>query len=277
MPRIIAALAIAAALIISVFVIKGKENPVSTKAAVIAEQIQSENAPALEAYAQELQASSTITSLGTNDFSYPTTSTPMTPPTATDLLAQNIMEQYVNLKQSGVDISGDISNQIADTVLSQSYSGSDAPKTYSEKDFTLQYANSETEMNNYSPAFSAAISVPLPQDGRNELEVFEDFANSNNSSILSALSININRYEKIISKLLSMPVPEVFIDDHVDLTNNLSEMVFDIQKMQNFPTDPVGGLNAVSDYDTASKNMAATLSDEITLFSKENIKFSAGN
>jgi hypothetical protein len=280
MPRVIAALAIATTLIFGVFIIKNKSSAMASPTALVAEEIQNANQSSIAAYGATLEAdgvaSDTTVTLPPT-ISSTATDTPLGPLTATDELAQTILETYVNTKESGVDISTDTASQIADNLNSQSYTGSDAPKTYSLKDFAIESTNSAAALKDYSAALSSAISIPLAPNQRYELDIFEDFANSNDASILAPLSLNIARYQKIISQLLAMPVPKSLMEEHVILTNSLSAMVFDIQKMQSFPTDPVGGLNAVSDYTTASQDMTAALVDQINLIASHDIEFSAGN
>lgn len=277
MPRITAALAIAAALIIGVFIIKNKQTAAPTTS-LIAEQIQNANQSSLEAYQQELEesgaASDTALVIPTPTYDVATTTTaPLAPPTATDELAQNILETYVNAKESGVNISSDVATQIADNALAQPYTDSSSAKTYSTTDLTIE-ANSSQDMKNYGNALGRAFSVTLPAGGEDELTIFSDFAATNDESVLPKLNENIVRYQKIISAILAIPVPENFAETDLNLVNSLSRVVYDVQKMRDFPSDPVGGQNAAEDYQTAITSVGTVFSEEKTLFTANNIVFS---
>ena len=284
MPRIIASIAIAAALVAGAFIIKGREqNPAASPTALIAEQIQTANESALQTYAQELAASGVASDTAiiipqpTSDVtSNPSTgSGQATPPTATDKLAQNVLETYVSAKGSGVDISSDVATQIADNVVSQNYTDSTSAKIYSNADIKTQNTSSISNIKNYGNSVGKIISTPPSSGEEFELDVFETFANSGNESVLSSLSLNIDRYQKMVSSLLNISAPTVFVQSHLALINSLSNIVFSIQKMQDAPTDPVGAVNATSDYETASHNLVSALLAEKAIFLKENIVFSS--
>ena len=274
MPRIIAALAIVAALITTAFVIKGRE-PSPTNASLIATQIQNANQPAIEAYQQELASATTSNTTLIIPSTIDTGSAAVLPTTATDKLAQNILESYVATKQSGVDISSDVATQLADNLISQPYADSSSPKTYSASDIKINTSYSQTIIRNYGNAVGSVVSTPLSPNETFELFTFEAFANSGDATGLASLSLNIARYQKMISSLLKVSVPLPFVQSHVSLVNSLSAIVFSVQKMQNAPTDPVGAVNATSDYETAVNSLSGALSDEKALFSSYGVVFSS--
>ncbi len=280
MPRIIAALAIAAALIFGVFIIKNKITSRADSTSLIAEQIQNANQSSLQAYAQELQSlgaasdTSAVLLPTTSDIATGTDAT-LPPPSATDLLAQNILETYMNAKQSGVAVSSDVATQIADNVLSQPYQDSQTAKTYSAANLKIENSYSATDIVDYGNAVGKIISAPPAANEQFELNVFEAFANSGDETALSSLSLNIARYKKMVSSLLTVSVPQIFVNSDIGLINSLSEIVDSIQKMQNAPTDPVGAINATTEYETAAHNLVSALSAEKAIFLKENATFSS--
>ena len=281
MPRIIAALAIAAALIIGVFIIKNKSATPNNSTTLIAEQIQTTNQPVLESYAQELEASGVAS--GTTIILPPAVSditsaitSPSGPITATSKLAQNVFETYMNTKQSGVDVSSDVATQIADNVLAQGYSDSESAKTYSAVNIK-KTNNSATiaDIKNYGDALGNILSASAAPGEEFELDVFQAFANSGNETVLASLSLNIARYQKMISSLLNISVPANSVQSHLALINSLSGMVFAIQKMQNAPADPVGSVNAIQNYEKSVESLTSAITALKNLFISENIEFSA--
>jgi len=280
MPRIIAALAIAAALIFGVFIIKNKTVAPTSSTALIAEQIQNANQSSLAAYAQELESLGAAS--GTSAILLPPTpdiaigtDVVLAPPTATDKLAQNILETYINAKQSGVAVSSNVATQIADNVISQPYQDSQTAKTYSAANIKTENSYSMADIENYGNAVGKIISAPPAPNEQFELSVFETFANSGDETVLSSLSLNIARYKKMVSSLLAVPVPQIFVESHIGLLNSLSGIVDSIQKMQNAPTDPVGAINATTEYETTTRNLVSVLSAEKAIFLKENATFSS--
>ncbi len=280
MSRTIAALAIAAALIIGAFIIKDRVSAPENSTALVAEQIQNANQASLEAYDAELQASGVASDTALvvpqsvlDDLA--TSSAPLPPPTATDKLAQNIFESYVSAKQSGVDITSDVATQIANSVLSQSYTDSSSSKMYSLSDLNIKTVASKQDMKNYGNAVGTALSIPLPADGEFELQIFSAFAVSNDETTLSKLTENIDRYRKIISSLLAMPAPKTFTQAHLALVDAFSKVLYDVETMQNFPADPLGAQNAAQEYQTSFQAVTSALATEKTLFLSNGISFSA--
>ena len=277
MPRIVAALAIAAAIIIGVFIIKNKYSTPATPTELVAEQIQNANQSSIEAYGAELEAegvaSDTAIVLPSSPSSTATTSAPLGPITATDKLAQNIFETYVNAKNSGVDISSDVATQIADNVLSQPYTDSSAARTYSTNNVKVEETSAKQSIINYGNAVGEAFATPLPKDGQNELAIFSNFAATNNTALLSQLTENINRYQKIITSLLAIPVPQSFVQSHLAMVNTISTIVYEIEAMQNFPADPIGAQNAAQQYQNTFSSLATALKQEKSLFVDNGITF----
>jgi hypothetical protein len=278
MPRIIASLAIVTALLVGTFILKNKSAPAASQTSLIAGEIQNANQSSLEAYAAELQASGAAS--GTTLIIPPTvsdiatTSGPITPPTATDKLAQNILETYVSAKQSGVTLNTDIATQIADNVLSQQYADSSSVKTYQMANLNIETTSSKTAIRNYGNSIGKAFSLPLPKDGENELAIFSNFAVTNDETLLPKLDENVSRYKKIIAALLVIPVPTPFAQSDLALVNTLSEITYEIGKMRDFPTDPVGGQNAAQEYQTTFASLAAIFKQEKSLFLSNGISFS---
>jgi len=279
MPRIVSALAIAAAIIIGVFIIKNKTPaPKNSPTELIAEQIQNANQSSIDAYGAELEsegvASDTSVVIPPPTLDVPvSTSVPSGPPTATDKLAQNILETYVNAKQSGVDISDDVATQMADNLLSQPYMDSSSAKTYSAENIEIETSYSSSDIKNYGNAVGAALSTPLPAGAEDELSIFSDFAATNDETILPKLDQNIARYQKIISKMLLIPVPQVFAESDLDFINTMSQVVYEIQKVRNLPSDPVGGANAMQQYQTTLDSIVTIQGQEKAIFTANNIVF----
>lgn len=272
MPRIISALAIAVALIAAVFILKGRQAPPTTTS-LIAEQIQNANQASIDAYQTQLAATASSTTIIVPTAS--ASNAPVTPTTATDKLAQNILESYVAAKQSGVDISDDVSTQLADDALSQSYADSSSPKTYSATSLKISIPYSPITIRNYGNALGAIMATPASPNETFELFTFEAFAESGDATGLSSLSLNIARYQKMISGLLKISVPAPFVQSHINIINSLSAIVFAVQRMQNAATDPVGAINATSDYETAAKSLSSAISAEKALFSGNGVAFSS--
>jgi hypothetical protein len=282
MPRIVSALAIAAAIIIGVFIIKNKSSEATNPTELVAEQIQNANQGPIATYQQELSAEGVASDTAiiipppTSDVTATTTDIPPAPLTATDKLAQSILQTYVNTKDSGVDISSDVASQIADNLLSQSYTDSSSAKIYSVNNITVEPTDSKQSIINYGNAVGKAFAIPLPKDGQYELAIFSNFATTNNAALLSQLTENITRYQKIVSGLLAIPVPENFVQVHLAVINALSAMIYEIEGMQNFPTDPIGGQNAAQAYQNTFLSLTAALNQEKSLFISSDVTFTTG-
>jgi hypothetical protein len=78
-------------------------------------------------------------------------------------------------------------------------------------------------------------------------------------SILKELDPIADSYKKIINALVKLTVPKSLDSLHLDIINSMNGGLFIVESFKKSATDPVSGLQAVSQYQTVSSSLTSSL------------------
>ncbi len=169
--------------------------------------------------------------------------------TSTDLFSQEIFKEYLAQKQAGVEITPELSGQIAENVLTKNYP-TDEAKMVSKTDIKTEDA---TYLNfvAYANALIQTVMAPLPGNSdKSEMELLQEIAG--NPDLLGTVDFQpfLDRYTAMKKALLRMSVPESVAQAHVNIINGVSNLILATQGMASLETDPIGGLGKTAAYTT---------------------------
>lgn len=196
--------------------------------------------------------------------------------TSTDLFSQEIFKQYLISKQNGEEITPEVSEAIAQDVLSKSYPSNDGVQTVSEGD-VQSIPSTYTNLLSYGNKLVQTVTVPLPAGyTKSEMEMLQDIVN--NPELLEEVDFApyLGRYTSIRKALLAMKVPDVAVKGHVTVINGISNLMFSAEGMMSLLTDPVGGIGKTATYETGANmldlgfaQIKATFKEKGVLFAPE--------
>jgi len=174
------------------------------------------------------------------------TSTYTPPPTLTGQLGVNFMESIIRARTYGpfAKSQDQVINDTVD-VLSQKT----AHELYGTKDITIIDKWTEADIRNYGNAMAEAMTRNNVKDLEGELKILDDILNRGNTQRMGELKILAGVYERTRDDSLNVPVPALFVKQHLDLINTYHAIHKDIDAMTLSIDDPAFALLRLKRYE----------------------------
>ena len=164
------------------------------------------------------------------------------PLTQTDLLGRDFLAKYGELKQAGLTDDSDAVTNAMSEVVSENAASLSSPKIYSGTDIRI-VANSDQAMSSYKAAVQAvALQYSKHQD---EAAIAGDALESGDTDSLAKIDTSVSDYKSMISRLLAVSVPQTLAQNHLDLLNGLSSLLYSAQAFRHIDTNPLQGFAAI--------------------------------
>jgi hypothetical protein len=220
---------------------------------------------------QEL-ASSTAALSATLD---PRTSADWNSISYTDQVSRLFVSNYLTLKESGAPISSDVLRQIP-TKLPAYGNTHPAVSVYTLSDIRVSASSNQTTLHTYGNAVGSILSVPTGATSANELLVLKSFIQDEDPTVFETqISILLTQYDRVISKLLTLSVPQSLADKHLELVNALSAVESDLLKLRDGQNDPLLALSAITTYTKNTARRGAAFQAIRDALSAAGVTFSA--
>ncbi len=195
-------------------------------------------------------------------------------PNATDRFSRELFTKYIEAKQAGNDITPELSEAIANEVLSKSYDV-DIP-AFDESKLTVVASSDASFIRSYGNTLGNVVSTPLPEGTSNELLILEQItaresASDKNKADLEKL---FARYSKMRDELVAMRIPAQAKDAHVQLVQGIELMINVVTGIKNLGSDPISSLPKVSQYEDGIDLLSAASMRLTQYFLTNGINFS---
>lgn len=226
-------------------------------------------------------ATSSATSTGANALAVASTTNAQnassTRPTATQVLSQEFIQEYLAMKQPGQAISTSSIQTLIPNLIANGNVAQYIPqaKVFTLQDLTVSNNNSAAAFETYGNALASVFLQHRIPSNLNELEIFQTAVNSNNPADLAGLAIIKTAYSGIVAGLASVKVPSQAATLHLALLNDFSQTLNDIEGMQKLFTDPITAVAAIQNYETTDPNILGDLTAFGPLFTKYGATFSS--
>ena len=193
------------------------------------------------------------------------------PLTLTDKLGQEFFTKYVELKQQNLtDDQKTVANAMEETLASAL---KDLPqiKKYSLIQLNILNKNDSDTIRNYANSVGIIFIQNWPKSDPAQIasEAFEN----NDMSMLKKIEPFIISYDKIISKLIAVPVPKILAADHLDIINSASSLRNISQGLRNAESDPMKAIVALNDYQNTMETLKYALINLKTYFQSYGLYF----
>lgn len=116
-----------------------------------------------------------------------------------------------------------------------------------------------TTVRNYGNDVAQAILDHSNVDSRSELRLLEALLQNPNEDLMEALSGRMNAYRGLAKTMLSTPVPDQFVKEHLDLINSYTAVAKDIESMMLVDSDPMQSLVRLQRYEDDMLGLALSL------------------
>ncbi|MBI2618040.1 hypothetical protein HYW58_01150 [Candidatus Kaiserbacteria bacterium] len=164
--------------------------------------------------------------------------------TVTESLAIELFTGYLELKKSK-DLNTIKSEELLSKVISGNIENTKV-KIYSVNDIHVIQHPGKEEVDQYDVQLTTILK-PDPEM-KNDLAILEQILKTKDTSGVISFDRSINRYEKIVSEMLLLPVPEPISIEHIKTTNALVRVIDNVRSMRNVFVDPVRTLVGVKEY-----------------------------
>jgi len=194
--------------------------------------------------------------------------------TSTDVLGRSFLTIFSQIHQAGLDTDAQTVNNVANKLATNSLASANTPKIYYENDIHV-VADSAMNSNAYAKALGAILANSLPSE--NEATIADEAFQKNDMTLLQRIDPVLTGYNKTVSSLLSVTVPESASPYHIDLINGFSMEIHNAQALRHVDSDPVLGLAAVGQELPALQRISTALGNLQRYFNANNITFVAPN
>jgi hypothetical protein len=195
--------------------------------------------------------------------------------TATDILGETLLSQYMALKESGQTITPDMEQTLVDNFAQSDIVGPYIPqaKVYTISDLSVSTDNSQAALKKYGNAVGQAMIKNSPLSGISALIVEETAVNSGSEQDLSGLATIVTSSSELVKELLDIPVPSSAVAIHLAILNDVSASLNSVQGMQQLFNDPVVALAALKAYETTLPALSTDIHTLSVFFQSKNVLF----
>lgn len=124
-----------------------------------------------------------------------------------------------------------------------------AVRGYDVPDVSILNTYNDTDIKNYFNSLAGIIERNSPENSDFELSILYDITNRGKTERLPELQLISSSYKVIVEETLMVPVPAIFVKEHLDLLNTYQAIQADIQAMTMVLDDPVMSLLRVRRYE----------------------------
>ena len=168
------------------------------------------------------------------------------PATYTGKLGIDLLEGVIRARSAG-PFGRSQDEVISDTV--ETISKETAFTFYDTKDISIMKNWNENDIRNYSNAMAGAI-LDIKIDGaENELFILNDIMTRGQTDRINELKMLGDGYKSLRDTTLTIPVPALFVKQHLDLLNTYNALHHDITGMSQGLDDPVVALMSLKRYE----------------------------
>jgi len=193
--------------------------------------------------------------------------------TSTDRFGRELLTQFIQLKQAGLSTNEDMVNGMLRNVIDQDLLIAASPRLYSDVDLKIAPTNDLVAYRDYGNRVGAIMKNNAPK--RNDAFIAYEGIKSGDDSYLVELKGNVAKYQSILSLLQATPVPEDFIDGHLDLMNGVSLLSFMATGLLDQSGDPLKALAGLSGFKDAATVLSRGIIDVRDILESSGLSYSA--
>lgn len=183
------------------------------------------------------------------------------PVTLTGQLGIDLIEGIVRARAAG-PFGQNNEGAIGDTV--NTLTEETAIQLYDVKDVTIMKNWGENDIRNYANAMAGAITHNEVPGVRYEIDILSDIVTKNKTDRMGELKTLAEVYKRTRDDSLSIPVPALFLKQHLDLINTYNALYRDIEAMTLSFDDPVVALVAIKRYQDDALGLSLALQNVYT-------------
>ena len=178
------------------------------------------------------------------------------PLTETEKLGEYLVSGYLQLQQSGQDISTDTVDSLVASALDNP-SIAPTAKVYAFSDIKIGKNDSVSAAISYGQTVAALFNKN--NSVGNEATLARDAEEQNNPTIAAKIDPIIATYQIILTGLLDITVPPSLAKIHLDIVNAMSERLMVAKLLRSVNSDPAAGLEGAGRYLNGLQDLSSAM------------------
>lgn len=130
---------------------------------------------------------------------------------------------------------------------------------YDTRDITIMEEWTDEDIRLYANAMASAIINNDVKGLDSELVILDDALNNDKPERIKELQVFVDIYKNVLKESLAIPVPSLFVKEHLDLINTYSAMQRDIEGMMLSVEDPIVALMRIKRYEDDTLGLRISL------------------
>ncbi len=173
-----------------------------------------------------------------------------------DVISREFFARYMELRQLGISDDKYSQQELVQKTVDSLPSA--AAKPYVMSEIKVKADNSKEAVKQYGNEMIDVFKKYVVSS-RNEGLIVKDALQKSDPEILKELDPVVESYKNIVNALLKIEVPRSMDILHLELLNSVNSILFVMQSFRAALTDPISGLNAVSQYMLVTQKFASAL------------------
>lgn len=174
--------------------------------------------------------------------------------TQTDIVARDFFARYMELNQMGLASDSQSQAELIGQVLKNGMVLS-TPKVYAEKDILVSQDNSIEAIRKYGNEVAAIFKKYNNPKARNEVMIAKESLDNENPDGLKEIDPIILAYKNTLTGLLKTPAPQTLSDNHLQIINAMSTLVFSAESLRKIDKDTLAGIQGSSVWLAAASSL----------------------
>lgn len=189
----------------------------------------------------------------------------------TETVSRSLFVNLLNAKAQG--LGNDIPTQ--DKLIQEALSSiKTTPAGGQVKQTDLVVVDSSSQsLHTYGNVVMDILAKDSDQEYAKTMIILDTVASTNDPSEFSKFKAIQNKYKTIAESLADVPVPQTIAPFHLALINNYMKIAATYDGMATLISDPIGGLNAVQQYNLLTQNTFQMFINIAQAFNKNDIIF----
>ena len=158
------------------------------------------------------------------------------PTTVTGLLGIQFLESMIRSKYYGS--LGQTKEEVVDTTV-DSLTAATQQELFDTRDVIIMNTWTDADIKNYANAMADAILTNNVEGVDQEINIMNDAINKGKTERLKELEVIADIYANTVEDSLKIPVPSLFLKQHLDLLNSYQAVREDISAMSLTASDPM--------------------------------------
>ena len=196
------------------------------------------------------------------------------PTTLTGRLGIQFLQDSMRAKNSG-PFARSQEEVVADTV--ENIALSTTQELYDTSDVSIMNTWTEEDIKNYANAMASVILTNNVANLGYELDILNEVLNNNKPEKMSELVALSQVYKRTRDDSLNIPVPVIFLKQHLDLINSYTAIEKDIEGMLLSQSDPVVALMRIKRYQDDARGLNLSFQNMYKSFEPYASLFSAND